>query len=1405
MVCFLSMTIIPSQALAQGVLGLPVPGTMVSLSPVFTPTILRGIRVYPNNSLKFDFIVDSGDTGLTGTELKSESERLIKYFLAALTIPEDNLWVNLSPYEKDRIIPDSLASTDMGTDMLAQDYILKQVTASLMYPEDELGKQFWQEIYKKAYEEYGTTNIPVDTFNKVWIMPEYAEVYVKEDRAFVVQSKLKIMLEEDYLALEKSAESTRDASRSRALDARDVVPTRSSETLRVKREAQDASQDTLHSSRNKLASDIVREIIIPALEKEVNTGRNFAQLRQIYNSLILAYWFKNNLKESIVNKVYSDQSKIKGVDTKDVSQDIYNQYVESFKKGVCDLIKIEYDQFARKHIPRKYFSGGVTWELDGATTYTYDPYRYVEEIGENADTTYIATAELGDFSWKSTATEIPIFTSPQVASSDLIVNQLSLGEKREQELPAFFITYDDLLKKIQEAGYKNFGDMTRKVIHNKEENMIAEWGSTEVIEVPGLEDEFCLKLDSKEWKLGPPEMIEDIMPGYNVGQPIAKVGNILILRRQRGRQAGIHEDIKVKKRHDVRALRIDYIEYLQKVAEMPQSAFNKLVHIMSALIDRGYQIDAGANTNLLVDFKAKGFPVVDVMPRLDGAEKSLLGLVSMLIDANHLVDDYKINPISKVLETGIQSITKKLIKGFYEDGIEKELPSLKQFKTDFDEAISGLHDMHYGEELKESAFDELYGTSLDDILLASSSQAVKNRELYQEGIQQFFKNNVPGPYTRREIAEEIGITMEDMLELPNQDYLIEYLSIVNKSQPSGAKFEIVRDKLTDERKNELFLEFSKEHPGGTFTYRQAQRFIEKYDWEMHLNTLLDQAKYDMETDRYTMSPLGEFTSDFEKMVDSVLRKRNERIEEVPVEIADPSDIRKFLENDGLHTITNYSGGKVEDFFFALNAEIRNQNKKIKAGLGRYSAQMLPVFSANDIKTIENAFENKKLKDKIATRIIEKKDRKLRFEGKSDNGEVILTMTWEVGEDSHYVEKWLLIDRSDRQRRLTDAERKSADEQRRDQLQAKAKESFETNPENKGPDYEKREEFLRNFLNPKEDLQDGLENLDLGVFIDKENTGITIEEWGEIIPLTNQAEELKLIYVKRLTDLEERIKLEFTLLYEKDKEEEIIFVQENDGRWMTTGEIREAQDKARKEEERARIKQENIKTVTKNIEALIWNEKDSSDGVLMDRETYLTLDFDNIINPAFREARKRGVIDQLPNNIKIGARIDKGYESVRVFRTINERKITEIRFQFYKDLEGRNPTKRVVIFGISEQSGKLVKKTGKVAVEDSGSELADAEAQIVSSPNNSNKDNDQLKGGIDFNDESMNVTTKGDSINFNVPLDIQNITSSSIEGFVPIIINIAPVTDFMGLLGLDGSESEPEQYSELLATDPKTDV
>ncbi|MBF0618691.1 MAG: hypothetical protein HQL19_00830 [Candidatus Omnitrophica bacterium] len=344
---------------------LPEPGSMVGLSQAVNPPMLKGVKVYVNDPFRFDFILDKGSQldvrtplaarGHVASEedalqgyasssadgLRVESEKLIKYFLASLTVPEKDLWVNLSPYEKDRIIPNEFGQTEMGRDLLAQDYILKQVTASLLYPEGETGKKFWAEIYKQAAEKYGTTDIPVDTFNKVWILPQKAVVYEKSSVAYITESRLKVMLESDYVAAQKHGSMSKDL------------------------EFDESSTTDITSGVGAVSKAILREIVIPVLEKEINEGANFSKLRQIYNALILAAWYKKKINKSLLSKVYIDQKKINGVNIDDLkmAEKIWAEYVEAFKKGAVDLIREEKDALSGDVIPRKYFSGGIVLKV----------------------------------------------------------------------------------------------------------------------------------------------------------------------------------------------------------------------------------------------------------------------------------------------------------------------------------------------------------------------------------------------------------------------------------------------------------------------------------------------------------------------------------------------------------------------------------------------------------------------------------------------------------------------------------------------------------------------------------------------------------------------------------------------------------------------------------------------------------------------------------------------------------------------------------------------------------------------------------------------------------------------------------------------------------------------------------
>jgi Fe-S cluster assembly iron-binding protein IscA len=330
---FISTSII-SPAYAQSVFNLPQPGTVVPLSEGYAPAVVRGLTIHPENALEFNFLIDQGKNKFENQQLRQEVTKLVKYFLAGLTVPEKELWVNLSPYEKDRIVPDGFGQTEMGRDLLAQDYMLKQLTGSVMIPEEGLGKTFWAEVYAQAQEKFGTTDLPMDTFNKIWVVPQTAELYEKGNTVVIVKSHLKVMLDIDYTAM-----------------LNNVLPTGG-------HVAPQGSTPSLPTS--ELTTQVIREVILPAIEKEVNEGKTFANLRQIYNSVILSVWYKKNLEQSLLNQVYADQGKVKGVDHADVevNQKIYAQYVEAFKKGVYNLIKEEADPATGETVARKYFTGG---------------------------------------------------------------------------------------------------------------------------------------------------------------------------------------------------------------------------------------------------------------------------------------------------------------------------------------------------------------------------------------------------------------------------------------------------------------------------------------------------------------------------------------------------------------------------------------------------------------------------------------------------------------------------------------------------------------------------------------------------------------------------------------------------------------------------------------------------------------------------------------------------------------------------------------------------------------------------------------------------------------------------------------------------------------------------------------
>ncbi|MEW6101708.1 MAG: hypothetical protein AB1481_05380 [Candidatus Omnitrophota bacterium] len=306
-----------------------------------------------DGSLQSTFKAENRPYPLKGTVpsegFQDETKLLLKYFFIGLSLPNDSFWVNLRPDSPENIIDPYVEQTDIGRIMLETDLQLKKDTSRYTSPEAPEGKEYWNKLYKKAEELYGTQQVTIPTLTRPWIVP--GEIIIREttDSAYIYKATLKVMLEEDYL---------RDGSQSEAKVSPENRPY--------------AFTDPRAKALNEYSAQLIREIIIPKLTKEINNSQRYASLRQVYYSLILASWFKARFQKGLSPSMLS-QGNLKGtvpalIDSHDLtnltskepwSKNIYFQeYQKSFKEGEYNIqqpVSTPYGQNIRS-----YFSGGIS-------------------------------------------------------------------------------------------------------------------------------------------------------------------------------------------------------------------------------------------------------------------------------------------------------------------------------------------------------------------------------------------------------------------------------------------------------------------------------------------------------------------------------------------------------------------------------------------------------------------------------------------------------------------------------------------------------------------------------------------------------------------------------------------------------------------------------------------------------------------------------------------------------------------------------------------------------------------------------------------------------------------------------------------------------------------------------------
>ncbi|MFH1440487.1 MAG: triose-phosphate isomerase [Candidatus Omnitrophota bacterium] len=344
---------------------------------VFRPAHLRYFS-YDNSTDNFKLLLEKGDflksvgypakagsvtnTGGQDNKIKQEAKELLKYFLTGISLPDDMFWVNLRPDSRDQVIDNWLEKTDVGKIMLEADLQLKKDTAMFTSPDTSLGRKYWNRLYKKAAELYGYDNITIPTLTRPWIVP--GEIIVRETMdegrgtkdegrgmkdegrsttpsAYIYKATLKVMLEEDYLKYNTVGEGLASSHKQDTNKSYEFNDPRAKEL-------------------NTYSTELIREMIIPKLTKEINSSKRYASLRQVYYSLILSRWFKMRFsgKQGAYSSLINSSNLTNLTSQESWSKNTYfKQYQKSFSEGEYNIK--EPVSTPTGQVIRSYFSGGL--------------------------------------------------------------------------------------------------------------------------------------------------------------------------------------------------------------------------------------------------------------------------------------------------------------------------------------------------------------------------------------------------------------------------------------------------------------------------------------------------------------------------------------------------------------------------------------------------------------------------------------------------------------------------------------------------------------------------------------------------------------------------------------------------------------------------------------------------------------------------------------------------------------------------------------------------------------------------------------------------------------------------------------------------------------------------------------
>lgn len=207
----------------------------------------------------------SGSTSLTSTATTAGLQTARQdsaAFFTWLALPPSTFWVNLSPNSPPQVIDPQFAKTDAGRVLLQSDLLLKKATVPALNPDQPAALAFWRQVYDLPSLEQRFSKCVAF---RIWIVPGIATVHATRTQLYIINAPLKVEL----------APVTHLSGKLLA----GICP---------------------QTSWLKGYEALYRKLIVPELQRDVNTAPQFAPLRRVYMSRVAAQWVRDDVGRNTV-------------------------------------------------------------------------------------------------------------------------------------------------------------------------------------------------------------------------------------------------------------------------------------------------------------------------------------------------------------------------------------------------------------------------------------------------------------------------------------------------------------------------------------------------------------------------------------------------------------------------------------------------------------------------------------------------------------------------------------------------------------------------------------------------------------------------------------------------------------------------------------------------------------------------------------------------------------------------------------------------------------------------------------------------------------------------------------------------------------------------------------------------